>query len=86
MVDETELRRTLAGVFGHLKSHQESLQMLYAEVGSMKRALHELSDGKFVPLYEKHLKELVERTSAAQNDLLFKFDDTIQKLQSGGIF
>lgn len=86
MINEDELRRSVAGAFDHLKSHQQSLLMVYGQIAALKAALDELSGGKFLPLFEKHLGALEARTADKADDLVLQFEDTIRKLRSGGIF
>jgi hypothetical protein len=85
MLNENALRHTIATIFGHLKSQKEDLLMLTAEISAMRNTLDELSGGKFLPIFEKHRAKLEARTRGAQDDLLSRFDDTIQKLNHGEV-
>lgn len=86
MIDEEKLRETVVTIFGHLKAHQENFLMLYRELGALKEALNELSDGRFQGILEKYRERLEGQSASVEDSLVSKFEDTIGKLRSGKVF
>jgi DNA-binding FrmR family transcriptional regulator len=86
VIDENGLRESMAGAFDYLRSHQRDLHDLLKQVAALKGALQELSDSKFLPIFERHLAELESQVGQASDYSVARLDEAIRQVKDGERF
>jgi hypothetical protein len=86
MINENGLRQSVIGAFEYLKKHEETLQILMQEVASLREALVQASDGKFLPILEGRRLDLSQKTGAAASAQVDRLGAAIDSLKSGRMF
>jgi hypothetical protein len=86
LANDEVLRSVVANIFQHLKADREEYEMLSNHVAAMRNALNELSDGKFEPLMEKHVRLLEQRIATARASSAGDYDEIIRRVKAGELF
>ena len=67
-----------------MKVDHEYSVMLGNELAALRDALQELSDGKFLPILEKHRARMRETTAGLRAADSASYDELIQRVKTGG--
>ncbi len=86
MINEQLLREVIALLVQYQKTEHEYATMLGNEIAALRDALQELSDGKFLPILEKHRRRMQERVSQVAASDSQSYDELIRRVKAGELF
>jgi hypothetical protein len=82
-MSEESLRKAMVVLAEYLKEDHKYSVMLGNELAALRDALQDLSDGKFKPIFEKHLAKMKTKTKQAEEDVIADYDELIRQIKSG---
>ena len=86
MINEQGLRDVIAMMLEQAKHDQMYAETLGNEVAAVRDALQESSDGKFLPILEKHRAHMREITAGQIAVGSAGYDELIRKVKAGALF
>jgi hypothetical protein len=86
IMDENGLRDVIATLVVYLKDDHDYAVTLGNELAALRDALQELSDGKFLPLLEKHRARMRGATAGLTSEIAASYDELIRRVKAGESF